>query len=141
MWKEEAFMGPSKQQERSKTYRDTKLCSTPMDSIRNQNISFSSFSSAGSKLNSTWVQYKKETLHQKSLLRQRNFNILSAEHGKNSTFKFPGTSKSQTLVELASRCTLHRRGCLTNSLCDRECSRCILKSSSSYSFIPFNTNQ
>ena len=120
-WKVEAFMGPSKQQERPKTYRDTKLCSTPVDSIRNQNISVSSFSSAGSKLNSTWDQCKKQTLHQKSLQRQRNFSILFAEHGKSSTFKFAGTSKSQTLGKLASRC--------------------ILKSTSSHSFLPFNTTQ
>ena len=42
-----------------------------------------SFSSSGSKLNSTLVQYKKKTLHQKSLLRYSNCNILS--HRKQRT--------------------------------------------------------
>ena len=38
MWKVEAFMGPSKQQERSKAYRDAKLFSTSVDNTRNLNI-------------------------------------------------------------------------------------------------------
>ena len=102
-WKVETFMAPSKQQERSKTYRDTKLCSTPVDRIRNQNISLLSFSSARSKLNSTWVQYKKQTLHQKSLLCQRNFNILSVEHGKSSRnppLNFQALQRHKDLVNL-----------------------------------------
>ena len=53
-----SFMGPGKQQERSKTHRDAKLCSTTVDNTRNQNkltfSSLSSFSSSGSKLNSTY---------------------------------------------------------------------------------------
>ena len=37
MWKVEAFIGPGKQQEGSKTYSDAKLCSTSMDNTRTQN--------------------------------------------------------------------------------------------------------
>ena len=123
VWKVEAFMGPGKQQERSKTYRDAQLCSTSVDNTRNQNELPLSFSSSGSKLNSTLVQYKKQTLHQKSLLRYSNCNILSVERKKleKSTFEFPSTSKSQTLGKLTSRC--------------------LLKSTSSYGFLPFNTSQ
>ena len=78
-----------------------------------------SFSSSGLKLNSTLVQYKKQTLHQKSLLRYSNCNILSVERNKleKSTFEFPSTAKSQTLGKLTARC--------------------ILKSTSSYGFLPF----
>ena len=115
-WKVEAFMGPNKQQERPKTYRDTKLCSTPVDSIRNQNISLLSFSSAGSKLNSTWVQYKKQTSVKRVCYVKGTLTF-----SQRSTFEFPGTSKSQTLGKIASRC--------------------ILKPTSSYSFLPFNTSQ
>ena len=70
--------------------------------------SLSSFSSSGSKLNSTLVQYKKQTLHQNSLLHHSNCNILSVERNKleKSTFEFPSTAKSQTLGKLASRCVL-----------------------------------
>ena len=101
-------MGPVKHQERSKTYRDAKLCSTSVDNARNQTNSLLSFSSSGSKLNSTLVQYKKQTLHQKSLLRYSNCNILSVERNKleKSTFEFPSTAKSQTLGKLTSRCIL-----------------------------------
>ena len=100
-------MGPGKQQERSKTYRDAKLCSTSVDNTRNQNeLTFKL--SLGSKLNSTLVQYKKQTLHQKSLLRYSNFNIRSVERNKleKSTFEFPRTAKSQTLSKLTARCVL-----------------------------------
>ena len=108
MWKVEAFMGPGKQQERSKTYRDAKLCSTYVDNTRNQNKLLSSFSSSGSKLNATLVQYKKQTGHQNSLLLNSNCNILSVERNKleKSTFEFPSTAKSQTLGKLASRWVL-----------------------------------
>ena len=37
MWKVEAYIGPGKQQERSKTYRDAMLCSISVDNTRNQN--------------------------------------------------------------------------------------------------------
>ena len=37
MWKMEAFIGPVKQQERFKTYRAAKLCSTSVGNTRNQN--------------------------------------------------------------------------------------------------------
>ena len=123
MWKVEDFMGPGKQQERSKTYRDAKLCSKSVDNTRNQNKLTSSFSSSGSKLHSTLVQYKKQTLNENSLLYHSNCNILSVERNKleKSTFKFPSTAKSQTLGKLASRC--------------------VLKSTSSYRFLPFNTSQ
>ena len=85
--------------------------------------SLSSFSSSGSKLNSTLVQYKKETLHQNSLLCHTNCNILSVERNKleKSTFEFPSVAKSQTLGKLALRC--------------------VLKLTSSYRFLPFNASQ
>ena len=123
MWKVEAFMGPGKQQERSKSSRDAKLCSTSVDNTRSQKNSLSSFSSSGSKLNSTLVQYKKQTLHQNSLLRHTNCKILSVERNKleMSTFQFPSIAKSQTLVKLALRC--------------------VLKLTSSYRFLPFNASQ
>ena len=81
--------------------------------------SLSSFSSSGSKLNSTLVQYKKQTLYENSLLHHSNCNILSVERNKleKSTFEFPSTAKSQTLGKLTSRC--------------------ILRSTSSYGFLPF----
>ena len=123
IWNVEAFIGPGKQQERFKIHRDAKLCSISVDNTRNQKNSLLSFSSSGSKLNSTLVQYKRQTLHQQSLLRHSNCNILSVERNKleKCTFEFPSTAKSQTLSKLASRC--------------------VLRSSSSYRFLPFNTSQ
>ena len=88
-------MGPGKQQERSKTHRDAELCSTSVDNRRNQNeLTF--------KLQFFGIKAKfhigsKQTLHQKSLLRYSNCNILSVERNKleKSTFEFPSTAKSQ----------------------------------------------
>ena len=124
MWKVEAFMGPGKQQERSETYRDAKLYSTSVDNTRNQKqLTLKLQFLAGSKLNSTLVLYKKQTLHQNSFLRHSNCNTLSVERNKleKSTFEFPSTAKSQTLGKLASMC--------------------VLNSTSSYRFLPFNTRQ